>query len=121
MASHKNPIIILDVIKIWKKRGKRYQGGGDKRHGNISNAIAKLFKMKFQIVNLVNKVIAYVKKKNNYEYTIKVLYLILEGWNGQRSAENIKEGVLQSIKNWIVIDYTIIHNLKSFAFIRAKL
>ena len=48
---------------------KEYQGGklnkerGDKIHGNNSNAIAKLFKMKIEIVNLVIKVIEFGKKK----------------------------------------------------------
>jgi hypothetical protein len=52
-----------------KKWGKKYQGGkldregGDKRHGNNSDAIAKQFKMKVSIVTVVIKVMENVEKK----------------------------------------------------------
>ena len=44
-------------------RGKMNREGGDKRHGNNSDAIAKQFKMKVSIVTVVIKVIEYVGKK----------------------------------------------------------
>jgi hypothetical protein len=47
------------------QRGKLEREGGNKRHGNNSDAIAKQFKMKVSIVTVVIKVIEYVKKKNN--------------------------------------------------------
>jgi hypothetical protein len=43
----------------------REGGGGGKRHGNNSDAMAKQFKMKVSIVTVVIKVIEYVEKKNN--------------------------------------------------------
>ena len=51
-----------------KKLGKKYQGkldreGGNKRHGDNSDAIAKQFKMKVSIFTVVIKVIEYVGKK----------------------------------------------------------
>jgi hypothetical protein len=52
-----------------KKIRKKYQGGkleregGDKRHGNNSDAFAKQFKMKVSIVTVVIKVMEYVKKR----------------------------------------------------------
>ena len=43
--------------------GKTGQRGGDKRHGNNSDAIAKQFKMKVSMVTVIIKVIEYVKKR----------------------------------------------------------
>ena len=45
------------------QRGKLEREGGNKRHGNNSDAIAKQFKMKVSIFTVVIKVIEYVDKK----------------------------------------------------------
>ena len=82
------------IQENWTERG-----WGDRRHGNNSNAIAKIFQMIVLIVTLVMKIMEYVKKNNNNDNILSKFGIYSLGSGCGMDIAASKRRVLQNIKN----------------------